>query len=307
MSTADTGASHQREPTQPAIKLEPFPPGCDPNQLLDWRFRVAGQLAEEADGQPPSHENVWIEEAARYLYAALHGDRDFTPSSRQRHFVKALDLCKRGALVRAILQARLLAGQTIEEIANKCTIDRLTIAAYATLLFDVSEPQRAASWFQSWRELLPRTDTKVWMVAMTVLKIAFSGDPKTLEDTVDVLCGLVGPTMGDGLPGRDAPEFLQVFGIRGAIAEIVLRPSNANARLIEQFYEARRSEPLSVHPVPVAGVPNWNASYRDSPFRRGTAMMRGWGRTMQESSGHSASWPPSMTAWITTTRCMRFR
>lgn len=70
MNNADptaTAATRQRGQTQSAIPLEPFPPGCDPKQLLDWRLRVAGQLAEEADGQPPSHENPWIEEAARYL------------------------------------------------------------------------------------------------------------------------------------------------------------------------------------------------------------------------------------------------
>ena len=244
MSTADTRASHQRGPTQAALALDPFPAGCDPNRLLDWGLHMAGQLAKEADGQPPSHEEPWIEEAARYLYAALHSDQNFILSPNQKHFLQALDLPGRGALVRAALQARLLAGQTIEEIASKCTIDRLTIAAYATLLFDVSEPQRAASWIQHWRELLLKTDTKVWTVATKVLKSAFSGGAKALDNTVDVLCDLVGPTMADGLPDRDTPGFPLAFGIRGEIAEIVLRPSNANAKLMEQFHQARRSEPL---------------------------------------------------------------
>jgi hypothetical protein len=77
-----------------------------------------------------------------------------------------------------------------------------------------------------------------------LIKTAFLGDPAQLDHFVDVLCGLDGPTMADGLPSRDAPGFLPEFGIRGAIAEILLPVNKTNISLMNRLEEARRTEPL---------------------------------------------------------------
>jgi len=58
----------------------PIPPDRSPQRFLDWRLREAYQLAQEADTEPPSHEDPWIEEAAHLIHAGFLGNRKYRPS-----------------------------------------------------------------------------------------------------------------------------------------------------------------------------------------------------------------------------------
>lgn len=92
------------------------------------------------------------------MYAALHGDQhDLTPTLRRLHILQAMDLCRRGPLVQAALQAWLLAGQTAEEIAAKCTVDRLTILAYTMVLFDAAKIVAKMMTETMWQASAPST------------------------------------------------------------------------------------------------------------------------------------------------------
>ena len=242
MSDVETTATAEGCEHIPLIFPFGPPPNCRPDRFPNWRMHAAMQLTNDAHGQIPSHEDPWIDEAAKLAFYSLSGNRDWRPSGRQRRMVAAIKL-HGSLLVRAILQAHLLKGRTAEEIAQKSTLDQRTIAAYSALLYDVTEPERARLWYLDWQDLTPQTNTTIWKIARIILMGAFSGGPNGADDMVDILCDLNGPTMADGLPNHDAPKSQHLLMIRRAIAAQLLRPSKANDALVARFDQIRCGEP----------------------------------------------------------------
>jgi hypothetical protein len=121
----------------------------------------------------------------------------------------------------------------------------LTITAYANLMFDVRGADRRGIWFlRRLRPAGPARNPKIWMMGNHWKEIVCFKTDEELEDYIDVLCGLDGKTMADGLP-RSAPEFGKEFSIRHTLAEPLLprgRPTRRSAS-VSSCCAKQRSRP----------------------------------------------------------------
>jgi hypothetical protein len=211
-----------RGKSRQAPSTNKIPPDLD--QFVDWRFRRAIQLVDEASGSPPCHEDVWIEETAWLLYASKTGDNHCQPTPRQGSIREATALRRDDSLEASVLEARLLAQQIPEEIAARCQLPQPVIEAYNALFFDVRG--RVHVWFQSAIPLLAARQHRGWHMGSFLKNLAVSGGSVALEEAIDLLCRLSGPTLAEGLPEPGTVDSVHELIMRANLAFELLRNPN---------------------------------------------------------------------------------
>lgn len=215
-----------------------------PEQCPDWRCRIAEQVARQAidnhDDTPPTHEDGYIHDVARLIHAMRRKDQDFRPTLRQWHILQAFTLRKRGMLAVTVLETRLASRQSPEEIARTCSLDPQTIAAYAALLCDLSEPPRQHVWNR--QRLMPSFEANKHVDAIDALlqRRLMLGGLEAVEQSIAVLCRLEGPTMAAGLPELNTRGFVQELIDRLDLAQVLLPRGKTAAGLMERLEIARR-------------------------------------------------------------------
>lgn len=226
MSTINirTKKAPARGKSRQAASTNKIPPDID--QFIDWRFRLAVQLVDEANGSPPCHEDVWVEETAWLLYASKTGDSDCQPTARQGHIREATSLRPSDSLEASVLEARLLAQQTPEEIAAKCNLPQPVIEAYTALFFDVRGLDRVRLWFKSALPFLGSRQSRGWQMGTFLKNLAVTNGSKALEEAIDLLCRLSGPTLAEGLPEPGTVDSVHELIMRTNLAFELLRNPN---------------------------------------------------------------------------------
>jgi hypothetical protein len=123
-----------------------IPRDCDPNRFVDWRWRYAAHLVQHADSQPIQHEDPWVQAAVDFSVAHQHGWKNRELAETDFAIYEALVMWQNGSLIKDLLEARLLAQEEPEKIAQRSHLSELAIMAYAQLMFDVHGRDRKGIW-----------------------------------------------------------------------------------------------------------------------------------------------------------------
>jgi len=99
---------------------------------VKWRWQLAVELSRT--GHFPSHEDDWVQEAAQFLF--------LLPSETEAVGNLPFKFHRKGGIEQAVVEARLLAGNAITEVATRSDLDDVVVAAYTALFFDVSDDQQ---------------------------------------------------------------------------------------------------------------------------------------------------------------------
>ncbi|OAI47568.1 hypothetical protein AYO44_01440 [Planctomycetaceae bacterium SCGC AG-212-F19] len=122
--------------------METLPANADPkSRHPDWRWAVAVVLVTGAAPVPRIGSDRAIR-AARQFYAAwrrCRGEGDHRVlAARMPCMAQAFELHEYGGPVRAALEARILARETLERIAAKAALPMAVVCCYQEVFFDVS-------------------------------------------------------------------------------------------------------------------------------------------------------------------------
>jgi hypothetical protein len=232
---------------RPAVPIESIPPDCNPEQYLDWRFRYAYHLVTESNDEPAKHEDAWLGHAVDFLKLCQDGNGSREPTDVDFAINGAHDIQMSDTLVRQVLEGRLLAQQSPREIANKCNLDQLTIEAYGAVFFDVRGHRRTQVWFRTNHLARPPSKARVWQLGSIIKGSILLQGHQGIEDRIDVILGLDGSNLADGLPERTSPEFAKTFHIRQEFAGPLLPRSRTASRLYDQFRQAAAADLTAGH------------------------------------------------------------
>jgi hypothetical protein len=159
----------------------------------------------------------------------------------------AFDVYSSDTLVRQALEGRLLAQQSPKEIAGKGSLDQLTIAAYGAVFFDVRGHPRTQVWFRTNHLSLPPSNSLVWRLGSIIKGSILLQGHQGIEDRVNVLLGLDGDNLADGLPERTSPEYAKTFLIRQEFAGPLLPRTRTASRLYDRFRQAAAADLTAGH------------------------------------------------------------
>lgn len=122
-----------------------------PFRDLDWRWRRAQRLTSRPTIDPDAMnaEDEWIRLAASMCHANVNGHDSPSSHGVAASVAAAFELHRAGGLECAVLQARLLAGESDEAIAAKSGIAPETVAAYEALHFNVRDRLAGRDWIVS--------------------------------------------------------------------------------------------------------------------------------------------------------------
>jgi len=101
---------------------------ADPYLSPRWRWNRARKASRGIKARP-AYSDLMIESAASYL-------NDETPESNVA-IANARGIFKANGLLRAELEARVMANEPVAEIADRCQISEEVVTTYETLFFDV--------------------------------------------------------------------------------------------------------------------------------------------------------------------------
>jgi hypothetical protein len=121
----------------------------DAHSSLDWRWRQTLELVRHPIAERDIPDD-WVRLAVATLCAPANNRRDSAfLDGKSEYITAAIQLHEAGGVTCAVLQARLLAGETNEAIAAKLGIAPETVEAYEALLFCVCDRLAAHDWVAS--------------------------------------------------------------------------------------------------------------------------------------------------------------
>ena len=179
-----------------------------------------------------------MQETARFCAACRDDWVSRRPTIIDEAICQALKLSQADTLQRHVLEARLLSQQTPLEISTRCAFPLLMVTAYSQLIFDVRSVAQKGIWLLRSRCARKTLSKTGWFLALTLKQLGCFDGRDALEQHLDVLCRLNGPTMADGLPDRSSPRFPMEFQLRQALADPLLPRSQPVADLMHQFEQA---------------------------------------------------------------------
>ena len=156
-------------------------------------------------GNPPNSDDPWVQDAAEFLRQCRTGwsEGAIEPTETQRVIREAVALYG-NKVQRAILEARLLANETCDDIARYSGIPASVVEAYEQLFFNVANQiclsQIGGNLFQPMRllqGLLP--DRKI---GFHLQMVARTEGTEGVEATAELLARLDGKTFAEGLPAE---------------------------------------------------------------------------------------------------------
>jgi len=182
----------------------PDPDACLPQHSPAWRWCTAMYVIDPGCGNPPNSDDPWVQEAAEFLAQCRTGwsEGSIEPTQTQRVIREACVLQADNKIQRAILEARLLAGETYDEIARHSGIPIAVVQAYEQLFFNVTNQvcfnQICGSLVHPGRlllGLLPNRD-----IGSHLQMQARTEGAESFVATAELLARLDGKTFADGLP-----------------------------------------------------------------------------------------------------------
>jgi hypothetical protein len=211
------------------------PHPADPVVPPDWRWRRATTLrcASDIDG-----EDAAVREAILYLRDMAPARRDGGPrhSARRSAWIEqAQHLYESDAPARWVVEARMLARQAHEEIADLCGLEPEVIDYYGQLFFDVAA--RLDAWAYITLVVIGQVEPGCMRAAEKLLKqYAFHNGPLVIDDLVHVLTR---PKTLDEILNMvkselDAERLREVL-VRLAVASQLLAPTRSNLAKIERI------------------------------------------------------------------------
>jgi hypothetical protein len=120
-----------------AARFDPF---CPP----DWRWLRALRLAKKASHRLKGVNDPAIPPAVAFLVARKKSRRKAAPVNEDLE--KTLALYQDDSPLQWEIRARLVAGQSDEEIASRCRLQPSVIGWYASLFYDVRPRLKAMDW-----------------------------------------------------------------------------------------------------------------------------------------------------------------
>lgn len=202
----------------------------DPFTPPDWRALDAARLAVGEKTKWAEEDDASVQEYADFLRRTAVGqsDRQLVDDAEQSAMAIAHELYREHGLRRAEIEARLVAGQSDEDIAGKCHLPPEVVAAYETLFCAVRDCLNAHDYLVL--HLVgfgPQGGSQEQAVGRFWAAIAIGGDPLVLDKVIEVFhtARLPGQSAGLGVylrPDADVPRSLQAV-----VASTVL-PSTAS-------------------------------------------------------------------------------
>lgn len=149
----------------------------DPFRRVDWRWGLANRLAESRRRLTANSGDEVTLRAARYVRAKRNGSRSKSDAAVEA----AIETRDKRKLVSLEIKARLLAGQSIEEVSGHVDREIDDVTVFASLFFDVTERLHARDWIRlavlGWRD-----DKSASALARRfVLHLSYSGGPLVAE------------------------------------------------------------------------------------------------------------------------------
>lgn len=158
-------------------------------RALDWQLQLARQIVEHDLPQPRHRDHPALGVAVLFLRAdaRCRSDRDRARlQERLPALLEARRLAEEDAPLAWEVRARVLAGQTDDEIAGRCGVSPDTIHLYEALHFNVRDRLDAPDWVASrvigpglWRGFTGEEMGKLWMA------VGFYGGPLALDAVIE--------------------------------------------------------------------------------------------------------------------------
>jgi hypothetical protein len=183
----------------------------NPLRPVDWRWHLAGFLADGAISRDLiRRHDPWLERAVRF--GATHGADGELAADLDDPISGALRLHRGDPVAKLEVEARLLAGQSIAEVADRCGLDPETVEAYEALFFDVADHLGRESYILH-QAIGPRLqDPAPEDLDVIVKALAYVGGPFVLDAVLDAL----------GLRSTAAVAPGLALGVRMTIASMCL-------------------------------------------------------------------------------------
>jgi len=236
---------HPQPASSPMTADALSPPG-NPQQHLNWRFRYAmyladdGHLTDDGDALSTPQADPWIQAAVDFCITSKSHDR--TPTQTDLAIYRATQLWQSDCLARHLLEARLLAQQTPEEIHTRCALSELTITAYRQLHFDVVGRDRKGIWLLHPFSSGLAVDTEISHFGWRLKQLACFSTSEALEHTIRALQRLEGKTLIAGMPQGDDPDYAPQMAQRLTIARTLLPMSPSAEKLLNRMTRAAAND-----------------------------------------------------------------
>jgi hypothetical protein len=199
-------------------------------QYIDWTWRRANHLRQANKVPQPRVEGRWVTETWRYLSSvesSTGADRRGISALRRRVFAQTIDLHEARGLERDILEARLLSGQSHEEISDRSSFPRDAVEAYEHIFFSFRQFQSSRYWMTNHAVKMPSRASST-PVGTVLRKYGYLSGPVALEMLIDVVSRTDGRSLCDDLPDISTSAGLAELSIRRLLA-LELLPSDARS------------------------------------------------------------------------------
>jgi hypothetical protein len=202
----------------------------------DWRWRLAVRLAQGRHPTPRRWCDPWVRLARRFARTLLcrpevDGRRGLPRGlealeEAHRLYLKADSFC------RWVVEARLLAGEGFDQVAEKCGLRASAVEAYHALFFDVRGSLRSIDYIST-VVIGPKRHVGLTAVdADVILKLfAYGGGPLVLDAAVRFFRHpLLLPLQFDGLEAADLAELRSQLLVKASILVLTIPADARNLR-----------------------------------------------------------------------------
>ena len=214
---------------RPTIAVPRSPLHCDPNSHTDWRWRTAINLAWICTHPEPCPDDPWLKVAVEFWTITKRGWGNQKPTSLQRAIPDAYALHAHETLERDLVEARLLADESVEEIAQRTGTDVNVVSAYAMLFFDVSSLERRFAWSRAQMLGKERSfDNPLWAAPS---RISLTSGVRRHWKWQSALCsGWMAQALSTGLPPKTVLARHQTSRTRLELADGIVAVYQGGAR-----------------------------------------------------------------------------
>jgi len=224
---------------------------------LDWQLRLAHRIVGHGLPQPRHRDHAALDTTVRFLRSEARCRTDRDRIRLEKHWpavISARRLAEANTPLAWEVRARILAGQSDEEITCRCGLNSETVHLFESLHFQVRDRLDAFDWVAARvigpglrRGFTQEEIGKLWMA------VAFFGGPlaldavlaATLENGVVVL-----PKPGDKSRGSTAEDVVRqrvLLAVGG-----LMMPADAPLRLLAQLQVRTRRHEARPKPPKVA-------------------------------------------------------
>ena len=189
---------------------------------VDARWQRVVDLAGQGRRARHRFDDQWVKQGLRYL-RRLNRCHEDEARNRLAEALPAIDVAYRlrhgDPFSRAVVEARLLAGQSISEVASACEMTSEAVGAYEALFFSVLDRREARSFIMIeamggnlWDGSLTPEDGGVWMRFFAYLK-----GPLFLEPLIQYYRGWTLPERLEDVTAEQLSETVDMLQVRALI------------------------------------------------------------------------------------------